>query len=74
MQKEFDKAKKAKLVEDEKKKGYRYQTHFFFFLNVPAKPKIMRDILTCSCKEARLFVDCCPRFHSRTSRPSPIIV
>jgi hypothetical protein len=38
MQKEFDKAKKAKLVEEEKKKGYRYQKHFFFFLNVPAKP------------------------------------
>ena len=28
MQKEFDKAKKAKLVEEEKKKGYRYQTPF----------------------------------------------
>ena len=31
MQNEFDKAKKAKLVEEEKKKGYRYQTPFFFF-------------------------------------------
>ena len=29
MQKEFDKAKKAKLVEEEKKKGYRYQTPLF---------------------------------------------